>query len=276
VGLSRPGLILLGFVLVGEVLGWVGCGARRALPRISEVPSGLPSAGELLARVEHERTRLRGLRTVADSEISGSEGPIRASEVLLVEPPARLRIEVLSIFGIAWILATDGEVLDIYSREDDTIYRGTPTPELIAHYLPVPLALDEITELLLGRPPKRDVAEAGAVAWEPETGLLRLTIGLRGGGTETMWFNGAAGLLVRCEERASDGALRFDLRIKAYREVSAALLGSDITIVGPGGAHVRLAYARSELNPMLSADLFRLRHVFAASEVPLGTPDDLP
>jgi len=91
-----------------------------------------------------------------------------------------------------------------------------------------------------------------------------------------MWFNGAAGLLVRCEERASDGALRFDLRIKAYREVSAALLGSDITIVGPGGAHVRLAYARSELNPMLSADLFRLRHVFAASEVPLGTPDDLP
>jgi len=135
------------------VLGWVGCGARRALPRISEVPSGLPSAGELLARVEHERTRLRGLRTVADSEISGSEGPIRASEVLLVEPPARLRIEVLSIFGIAWILATDGEVLDIYSREDDTIYRGTPTPELIAHYLPVPLALDEITELLLaGRP----------------------------------------------------------------------------------------------------------------------------
>jgi hypothetical protein len=276
VRLSRFALFLCSFVLAGAVLGGVGCGARRSLPPTRETPVVLPSAGDLLARIESQRTQVRSLRTIADSEIRGSERPIRASEVLLVEPPRRLRIEVLSIFGIAWILATDGEVLDVYSRQDDTIYRGTPTPELIAEFLPLPLALHELTELLLGRPPERDVVQAGTVAWESETGLLRLTVQLSGGGTETLWFDGTTGLLVRCEERASNGALRFDLRIKAYRDVRGVLLASDLTIVGPGGARVRLAYGRSELNPILSADLFRLRHVFAASEVPLGRPGDLP
>jgi len=219
---------------------------------------------------------VRGLRTIADSEIRGSEGPIRASEVLLVEPPSRLRIEVLSIFGIAWILATDGEVLDVYSRENDTVYRGTPTPELIADFLPLPLTLGELTELLLGRPPQREVVEAGRVAWEPETGLFRLAVRLDGGSTQTIWFSGRTGLLMRCEERTPDGTLRFDLQIKAHRDIQGVLLGSDLTIIGPGGARVRLSYGRSELNPVLSADLFRLRHVFAATEVPLGRPGDLP
>jgi hypothetical protein len=167
-------------------------------------------------------------------------------------------------------------VLDVYSHDDNTIYRGTPTAELIAQYLPLPLTLREITELLLGRPPERDVVQAGGVAWEPETGLVRLTLWLRGGGAETVWFDGVAGLLMRCEERGPNGEIRFDLRIKAYREVRGALLGSDLTIAGPGGAQVRLAYARSELNPTLSPDLFRLRHVFAASEVPLDAQGDPP
>jgi len=276
VGSNRPALILLGFALVGAAVGGGGCRARRLLPPPVVAPLVLPSAEELLARLDRERKRLSGLRTLADTEITGSEGEVRASEVLLVEPPMRLRIEVLSMFGVAWILATDGEVLDVYSREDDTIYRGRPTPELIADYLPVPLALHELTELLLGRPPPRDVVEHGGVAWEPETGFVRLTLRLQGGGTETIWFDGATGLLMRCEDRGLDGELRFDLRIKAYRDVSGELLSSDLTIAGPGAVHVRLAYARSQLNPVLSDDLFRLTHVLGAAEMPLDRPGGLP
>ena len=80
-------------------------------------------------------------------------------------------------------------MLDIYSREDDTIYRGRPTPALIAQYLPLPLTLHELTELLLGRPPERTVVKAEGVAWERETGLVRVTLRLQGGGTETIWFD---------------------------------------------------------------------------------------
>lgn len=265
-------MFALGVAMLGVVLDGIGCGRVRVLP--PEVPRPapeLPSAEQLLARLDYERTRLRGLRTLADSELDGPEGRFRASEVLLVEPPTRLRIEVLSMFGVAWVLATDGESLDIYSREEGTVYRGEPTPALLADYLPVPLELAELTELLLGRPPHREVVETRGVAWEPETGLIRLELVVEGGNVETVWFDGASHLLMRCEERDGAGRLRFDLRIKAYRNVNGMLLGSDITILAPDGIQIRLAYAKSELNPTLAPGLFRLRNVVGAKEVRLGT-----
>jgi hypothetical protein len=263
--------LLVGIATLGAVMSGVGCRPPRvALPAVSPAPE-LPTASDLLGRLEYERTRLRGLRTLADSELSGPDGHFRASEVLLVEPPTRLRIEVLSMFGVAWVLATDGKYLAIYSREEGTVYRGEPSPALLADYLPVPLELPELTELLLGRPPRREIIEPRDVAWEPETGLIRLPLLIEGGGTTTVWFDGASGLLMRCEEIDADGRLRFDLRIKAYRDVDGMLLGSDISILALDGVQIRLAYAKAELNPTLAPDLFRLQNVVGAREVRLGT-----
>jgi hypothetical protein len=223
-----------------------------------------------------ERERLRGLRTLADIDLASPEGRIRGSQVLVVEPPKRLRIELLSTFGVVWILATDGQGFDVYSREDDTVYRGTLRPGLLPHYLPIPLALDELTELLLGRPPPRDVESVEAVAWEPETGLVRLELQLDGGGTQTVWFDGSTGLLRRCEERQAGGAVRFDLRITAYRDFGETAVGSALTIVAPHGVRVQLSYARSELNPAVPDDIFRLPHILGASEVDLDARANLP
>lgn len=262
--------LLVGVATLGAVAAGAGCRPPRVAPPVTRPAPELPTASDLLAKLEYERTRLRGLRTLADSELSGPEGQFRASEVLLVEPPARLRIEVLSMFGVAWVLATDGTSLDIYSREEGTVYRGKPSPALLADYLPVPLELAELTELLLGRPPRREIVEPRDVAWEPETGLIRLPLLIAGGGTTTVWFDGASGLLMRCEELDADGRLRFDLRIKAYRDVDGMLLGSDITILASDGVQIRLAYAKAELNPTLAPDLFRLQNVVGAREVQLG------
>ncbi len=228
----------------------------------------MPPAGELLGRLAADRRRIRGLRTLADSEIDGPEGRLRSSEVLLVEPPARLRIEVLSTFGVAWVLATDGQALDVYSRQEETVYRGAPTRDLADHYLPVPLALADLTELLLGRPPSRAVAAVEPVSWEPETGLMRLVLRLQGGGLQTLWFDGAR-LLRRAEERGWGDALRYDLRINAHRLVGSLLLPSDLTIRAPSAVQVRLAYANSDVNPDLDPDLFRIPFVVGAREVRL-------
>lgn len=212
------------------------------------------------------------MRTLADTEITSRDGRIKASEILVVRPPTELRIEVLTMFGVAWILATDGEVLHVYSREEGTVYRGKPTPDLIRHYLPVPLELAELTELLLGRPPRRDGAVPTDVSWEAETRLVRLTLSLQGGGTEQIWFEANTGLLTRCEERSSDGALRFDLRIKAYSRIEGRSLASNLTIVGPDDVRVRLSYARSELDPDLPEGVFRLGTLAGAREKKLTLP----
>ena len=149
---------------------WQGGCSTQVQEPYREAPRVLPTARELQARIETERGRLRSLRTLADSEITGPDGTFKTSEVLLIEPPDHLRIEVLTPFGVTWILATDGRVLDVYSRQEETVYRGRPTPDLIDHYLPVPLALADLTELLLGRPPRRAVARPEGVGWEAETG----------------------------------------------------------------------------------------------------------
>lgn len=206
----------------------------------------------------------------ADSEIEGPDGRFRASEVLLVEPPNRLRIEVLSTFGVVWVLATDGEVLDVYSQREETVYRGRPTRDLIAHYLPVPLAIDDLTELLLGRPPALAIAGARDVAWEHDTGFVRLTLGLVSGGVATLWFDGRSGLLRRSEERDRDDDLRYDLRIAAHRAVGQHMLPADLTILTPAAVSVRLAYANCDVNPRLAPELFRIPAVVGAREVRLN------
>lgn len=210
------------------------------------------------------------MRALADSEIVGPDGRFRSSEVLLVEPPDRLRIEVLSAFGVVWILATNGQVLDVYSRQEETVYRGRPIPNIIDDYLPVPLALEDLTELLLGRPPSRPVLQDEGVAWEDETGLVRLVLRLQNRATQTLWFDSRSGLLMRCEERDADDGLRYDLRIKAYRPVDGAMLPSDLTIVTPSSVRVRLGYANYQLNPELSPTLFRLPYIVGAREEPLS------
>jgi outer membrane lipoprotein-sorting protein len=248
----------------------VGCGPLRKSPATgAPVPAALPTAAQLQGVLEATRQRVGGLRTLADSEIEGPEGRFRASEVLLIEPPNRLRIEVLSTFGVAWILATDGEVLDVYSRQDQTVYRGRPTRDLIDYYLPVPLALEELTELLLGRPPRRDVVRAEDVAWEPATGLVRLPLRLKDGGRQTVWFDGRSGVLRRCEERDVRDNLRFDLRVGTYRQIDGMLLAADLTIVSPLGVRVRLQYANSEINPEIAPRLFRIPHVAGTREAEL-------
>ncbi len=265
---AHPGLFPILCVIFAALVA--GCAARRSVLPPIDLPPELPSASELLARVAAERGRVRGLRAQADSEIVGPDGTLRASEVLLVEPPDRLRIEVLSTFGVAWILATDGERLDIYSRPEETVYRGRPTRDLIAHYLPVPLAIDDLTDLLLGRPPALAITRARDVAWERDTGLVRLTLGLVDGGIATLWFDGRSGLLRRSEERDRDDVLRYDLRIAAHRVVGEHLLPSDLTILTPAAVSVRLAYANCDVNPRLAPELFRIPAVVGAREVRLN------
>jgi outer membrane lipoprotein-sorting protein len=245
-----------------------GC-ATLQKPPATGAPAALPTAAQLQGVLEATRQRVRGLRTLADSEIEGPEGRFRASEVLLIEPPHRLRIEVLSTFGVAWILATDGEVLDVYSRQDQTVYRGRPTRDLIDYYLPVPLALEELTELLLGRPPRRDVVRTETVSWEPATGLVRLPLRLQDGGRQTVWFDGRSGVLKRCEERDVRDNLRFDLRVGVYRQIRGEQDPADLTIVSPLGVRVRLQYANTELNPEIPPRLFRIPHVAGTREAQL-------
>ncbi len=269
---SVPAPIAVALLLASLAGGVGGCSTRTVRDASVDAPPVLPTAAELQERIASERTRLQSLRTLADSEISGPDGRFRASEVVLVAPPDRLRIEVLSTFGVAWILATDGKVLHVYSRQEETVYRGSPSRSLIEYYLPVPLQLADLTELLLGRPPPRSAAQAEDVAWEPETGLVRLSLRLRDRGRQTTWFDGRTGLVSRCEERDGKDTLLFDMRVGGYRHVGGGLVASDITIVSPAGVQVRLAYAKSEANPELPPNLFRIPFVIGARETPLEPP----
>lgn len=270
---ARRATAALVALLLGLGSGF-GCATRRHPTPVPKIPPLLPTVAELREYLAAERARVHSLRIYADSEIAGPDGTFRASELLLVEPPNHLRIEVLSAFGVAWILATNGKVLDVYSRQEDTVYRGRPTRDIIDYYLPVPVPLEDLTELLLGRPPPRVVVRDEGVAWEAETGLVRLVLRLRDQGAQTMWFDHGSGLLTRCEERDANDGLRYDLQIKAYRHVDGATLASDLTIVTQTSVRVRLAYAKHQLNPELPVTLFELPYIVGAREEPLdhGVP----
>src|SRR5690606_24034801 len=100
------------------------CGAPRG-PRATPLPAaGLRPAALLdaLARAGEAR---RSLRAVARLAIDGPAGGGRAKQILLLERPARLRVEVLGLLDqrVA-VLTTDGAEYRLYRAADRSLTGG--------------------------------------------------------------------------------------------------------------------------------------------------------
>jgi hypothetical protein len=114
---------------------------------------GDPRPHALLAGWNARAGELRSLRGSARVSLDGAEGASSSRQLLALERPARLRVEVLGLLNqrIA-VLATDGERYDLYRSESGAVESGEIRPSVLWEVAGVPLTPEEAVAVLLGAP----------------------------------------------------------------------------------------------------------------------------
>jgi hypothetical protein len=242
--------------LAAALLLQIGC---RTLPS-QRVPLATadPRPQALLAGWRARADELRSLRGSARVSLDGAQGASFARQLLALERPARLRVEVLGLLNqrIA-VLATDGERYDLYRSESGAVESGEIRPSVLWEVAGVPLTPEEAVGVLLGAPRMRrpDGEITGAV--ESADAAVRFEVR----GSDRHWsvleFD-ARELLSAYQVAGPEGPL-FQVRYRDYREVTGTHFAHRVELDFPfSEVHAEVRFGQVQLNPSFPEDIFRL------------------
>jgi len=242
--------------LAAALLLQIGC---RTLPsQVVRLAVDDPRPHALLAGWTARAGELRSLRGSARVSLDGARGASFARQLLALERPARLRVEVLGLLNqrIA-VLATDGERYDLYRSESGAVESGEIRPSVLWEVAGVPLTPEEAVGVLLGAPRMQRPGVEITDAVESADAAVRFEIR----GSDLHWFVlefDAQELLSGYQLAGPEGPL-FQVRYHDYREVAGTLFAHRVELDFPfSEVHAEVRFGGVELNPVLPESIFRL------------------
>jgi hypothetical protein len=157
VALSRASRLALFAALT---LGLTGC-------PVAPPASQLPSAQSAFDRIRASGACGTGVQASAKIDHFGDHGRVRGDLLMFVSDPARMRLDVVSPFGVALAtLATDGSRFSLADLREKRFYVGPATACNIARLTTVPIPGYALAQLLRGQPPVlKHEPSAATVAW---------------------------------------------------------------------------------------------------------------
>jgi hypothetical protein len=153
------GALARGLLLIA---GLGGC-ARVAPPASSP-----PTADAALARMHATFACANAIQASAKIDHFGEHGRVRGELLLFAARPARIRMDVVSPFGVALAtLTADGQRFGLADKRDNVFFTGPASACNIARLTTVPVPGHVLVDLLRGEAPvlKHDAAVA-TIAWD--------------------------------------------------------------------------------------------------------------
>ncbi|HZS34015.1 MAG TPA: hypothetical protein VFC42_11620 [Methylomirabilota bacterium] len=203
----------------------LGLGACAAVPPTPTpappAPGGSAQVSDILRGWANEWDAFQGLRAAVDLTVTNRRGTRRVSAVLLLSRTS-LRIEVATPFGLPAVVGTAGpEGVTVFRVLEREAQVGAATPEVVAHWLGVPLPPEMLIRLLVGNvpPPEPEAAalEAAApprLAWSSGAARYQAWVGPEGHPTRLVVDSEGQERLQAEFERAATGEL-LGLRLAA-------------------------------------------------------------
>lgn len=254
---------------------WVAWGCAINAPLSVTAPVAAPSSDavqvqaltrDLLAR---ER-RLVGLQTDAVMKYQAGTDSFKARETVSVRRRGCLRVEVMSPFGPALVLAASEGKLGIYDPGHNVFYRGRADAATLARFARIPMDPGPAVRLLLGLMPQELAPDSIPSSVRRQDGLLAADYRLADGETEELGFAGGHLALVRLSGASAQAD--YQVRYSDYRDIGGLQFPHHLQAeFAAAGARLDLRYERPIVNPALSNALFVLAPGAGAREVDLDS-----
>lgn len=239
---GRSGGRAVVLVAMAAVLG--GCSLLRSSPG-----PGLQatSAAALLESLDARRDATTSLR--ARARVRAGLASVWAREAVLVQRPASVRMDVMSPFGLALAVGTEGPMLWVYPASRGVRYEGEASAANLSRFLGAPVSVPDLVDILLGVAPARTPTAEPRLARQGEEWAVTVDFA---DGVQTLWFSATSLDLVRAEE-AREGVVTMRLGFGDYRDG----FPHTIEVAAPlSGAGASLAYDQVERNAALDPSLF--------------------
>jgi hypothetical protein len=230
-----------------------------------------PLIHQLTQKVKERDRALVSMQTDAVMEYSAPDRhPPRVREHIVAKRPDSLRVEALSAFNVALIVATSGNQLAIFEPSRNRLTRAAATADTLNQFLQIPMAPADAVTLLLGiapdsaalaaRPPDAIVTEGAmtVASWSVENSARR-----------ELGFEDDQLALVRT--RDADGTVDYEVRYGEYQDLGGVMFPYAVDATFPKArSRIAFHYKRPIINGEVPDSVFVLSPSSAGEQANLG------
>src|SRR5208337_3973081 len=233
-------------------------------PPVPEAETPTPGWSENKYQVERmvaalvERDRgLACMQTPAVMEYTAGDQHVKAKEELVVKRPGNLRVEAMSPFGVALLLAAQGSDLAIFEPGQNRFMRGEANADTLYRYVRIPMAPADAVGLLMGLAPPAFALGSSAESVSNDGAMMVASYGNAASGTREIGFSG--GNLAMVRETAGGGVVNYEVRYSDYHDIGGVMFPYVVDATFPAaGSHVTFRYLRPIVNGNIPDSTFVL------------------
>jgi len=211
------------------------------------------------ALAERDKT-LNSVQSGAVMAFTSAGKSMKAKEQIVARRPSSLRVEAMSPFGVALILAARGSELEIFEPSQKRLIRANATAETLNQYVQIPMEPRDAVGLLMGLAPA-----------DFDLGAPPASVSVDDAMTVAVWPSGDAatrqlgftdGLLTMVRETAAGGAVHYEVRYSDYHDIGGVMFPYTVDADFPAAkSHVTLRYQRPIVNGEVPDSTFVLTQV---------------
>jgi hypothetical protein len=269
-------------LLLAAMLETSACGTLRPAPvgvpetEVAGLDAAKHQVQKLIVALAERDKRLDSMQTPAVMEYTAGDQHVKAKEDLVVKRPGNLRVDAMSPFGVALLLAAQGSELAIFEPGQSRFMRGHATADTLYRYLRIPMAPADAVALLMGLAPPGFALDRIADSVSNDGAMTVALYGNAASGTRELGFS--AGNLVMVRETAGNGIGRVDyeVRYSDYHDIGGVMFPYVVDATFPAaGSHVTFRFLRPIVNGDIPTSAFVLTPAPGATLMNLSLDHDL-
>jgi len=214
---------------------------------------------KLIAALAERDKRLDSMQTPAVMEYTAGDQHVKAKEEIVVKRPANLRVEAMSPFGVALLLAAQGSQLAIFEPGRNRFMRGNATADTLDRYVRIPMAPADAVALLMGLAPPEFALNGSADSVSNDGAMTVASYGNPASGTRELGFSGGNLAMVRETAANGNGRVTYEVRYSDYHDIGGVMFPYVVDATFPAaGSHVTFRYLRPIVNGNIPDSTFVL------------------
>jgi outer membrane lipoprotein-sorting protein len=267
----------VGSMILLATLGTSGCFQTPPVPQEPTPVSGQDEikfqAQKMIETLVERDRKLACVQSPAVMEYTAGDQHVKAKEDIVAKRPGNLRVEAMSPFGVALLLAAQGPELTIFEPGKNRFMRGHADSDTLYKYVRIPMAPTDAVGLLMGLAPPAFELGNTPDAVSKDGAMLIATFGNSAAGTHQLGFSD--GNLAMVRETGSDGLVSYEVRYSDYHDIGGVMFPYAVDASFPSaGSHVTFRYLRPIVNGVIPDSTFVLTPAPGATLMNLSLYDD--